>query len=191
MTARRAGSAARSAAAGRAASSRMPSPVRSRSPELGEHRARELRVGLSERKIGIEPRHVGRAHRARHRIARAVEHLLAVLAAIDRRRNREPERFAPSATADRRISTGGVLRKALVRRSARREGGKPQRIGVEARSQLEQPRLAALLELLQRFDVFRANRAVCEVVLPACAGAGARTISSRYGRGEPLAALRQ
>ena len=119
-------------------------------PELGEHRARELRVRLPERKIGVEPRDVRRAHRTGHRIARAVEHLLAVLAAIDRGRDGEPKRLARQP---------GRSAFALPRRTAARRRGEPQRVGIEARAQLEQPRLAALLELLQRLEIFRANRA--------------------------------
>ena len=126
----------------RAASSSMPSPLRSRSPSSASIARASCGFALPERKIRVEPRDVRGAHRPGHRIARAVEHLLAVLAAIDGGRDGQPERLARQPRPVR-------LRAAPSRRSRRSCGAAEnhKRVGIEAGPQLEEPRLAALLEL--------------------------------------------
>ena len=137
----------------RAASSSMPSPLRSRRPSSASISRASSASARPSGRSGLNHGDVGRRHRPRDRIARAEEHLLAVLAAIDAveiaRRNassRQPRLrppSPPSALGAHAAPAGGT--------TARRH---------RARAQLEQPRLAALLDLLQRFVVVRAESRV-------------------------------
>ncbi len=144
--------------------------------QLGEHRARQLRIGAAERQIGIEPRCVGGSHRVGNRIAGAVKDLLAVLAAIDRGGHGQPEFFVRHPGFVRLRVFRGFVRLRAFGASARcarsiPRGREPEGVGVEAGAEIEQARLSALLDLLQRLELFRKNRQLAEIVL---AGTAAR-----------------